>query len=304
MRSQLAGLRVLVIPWGAGPGDPRIVIGGTIPPLLLAYIESLIPGADAILNARILYATQDEYFFEVLVKDDASNFAYLRGIFDESINYGWFDVQTIFNTAGLMGVIIGDPDAFFIQMDTVGSVDINADNDIRLNAATPSGPGDVVLTGDAIQINGPISWGSNSADPSISEFDQDPAEYSNFAPGAGVFAATSATDSPTVTFRMPPSGRCMFHMSAATDADANNEAYEADVQIRLTNAAGAVQHAPTTADGQGINYVYPTALAAFTNQCGWRYFTGTPNTVYWARLMIASATIDIRDQNLLVQPLL
>lgn len=66
MRSILAGLRTLVLPWGATGTTPRIVIGPDIPPELTAYYA--VQGA---VQACILFrgASTNSYHYMALVND-------------------------------------------------------------------------------------------------------------------------------------------------------------------------------------------------------------------------------------------
>lgn len=66
MRSILAGLRQLVIPWGAAQDQPRVVIGATVPPEVLALYQSADPDAQVIAG-QIFHLDDDRYHWAALV---------------------------------------------------------------------------------------------------------------------------------------------------------------------------------------------------------------------------------------------
>jgi hypothetical protein len=65
MRSILAGLRTLILPWGAGPNQPAIVIGPTIPPEVTAHYASFDMTVHAI---EIFRKDANDYGFRALVE--------------------------------------------------------------------------------------------------------------------------------------------------------------------------------------------------------------------------------------------
>lgn len=62
MRSILAGLRTLVLPWGAGPGTSRIVAGPDLPPELVTFYGATLVGA----TIRWINASGDYHYKAVL----------------------------------------------------------------------------------------------------------------------------------------------------------------------------------------------------------------------------------------------
>jgi hypothetical protein len=62
VRSLLAGLRTLILPWGAGPNDPAIVLGEDVPAELVAYYnDALDPGLVQRVQLFRVSATDYEY---------------------------------------------------------------------------------------------------------------------------------------------------------------------------------------------------------------------------------------------------
>lgn len=151
-------------------------------------------------------------------------------------------------------------------------------------------------------VEGLISWGGPGVFAATTKVDADTATYNDV--NSSGFSATSGA--PEVTFFMPPSGRVRFDMAVRSDADNAGEQYDADVEVRLSNLNGAVVHAPSVTDAQGISHYYDPAYPASTNQTGWRYFEGTPGQAYWAQLQLdtGGTNMDINEQVLMVAPLL
>lgn len=68
MRSILAGLRTLVIPWGASPGSPAIIRGATsvAPPELVAYYAALV---ETIIGLDVFRLNATQYNYVALIVD-------------------------------------------------------------------------------------------------------------------------------------------------------------------------------------------------------------------------------------------
>lgn len=71
MRSILAGLRQLVLPWGAGPGTPRVVLGPDIPAELSAYYNGGSYNFPVIF-AIIWYYDAVSYYYDVGLDSDGA----------------------------------------------------------------------------------------------------------------------------------------------------------------------------------------------------------------------------------------
>lgn len=72
MKSRFAGLRTLVLPGTAGPGQARIVIGPDLPPALDTYVPSVpFPAATGYAGAIIFYSGGDDttYVYAAVVDD-------------------------------------------------------------------------------------------------------------------------------------------------------------------------------------------------------------------------------------------
>jgi hypothetical protein len=73
VRSVLAGLRTLVLPWGAAPGTSRIVLGPDVPAILSAYY---LAQYGATIQAVILFyygGTPDDYLYEAHYTNDGNS---------------------------------------------------------------------------------------------------------------------------------------------------------------------------------------------------------------------------------------
>lgn len=116
MRSILAGLRTLTLPWGAGPGTARLVLGPDLPPPLKTY---LFFGQRVASEAIIYYSgtpSNDDYQFEALVELPGTHFVYrgsvLNGVvLEESVGHpnGFY---TSFSGGGLENFQIVGTGAF------------------------------------------------------------------------------------------------------------------------------------------------------------------------------------------------
>lgn len=69
MRSVLAGLRRLVLPWGAGPNAARIVLGPDVPADLTAYYAT---GSFTVISAILFYTRLGGYIYIALVQNSPS----------------------------------------------------------------------------------------------------------------------------------------------------------------------------------------------------------------------------------------
>jgi hypothetical protein len=78
VRSLLAGLRTLVLPWGAGPNDPALIMGPTIPPELAAYYLTRGGGlAGTVVSVIKFQATPTDYLYQALVTTTATSAPYM-----------------------------------------------------------------------------------------------------------------------------------------------------------------------------------------------------------------------------------
>lgn len=66
MRSVLAGLRTLILPWGAGPNSPAVVLGETIPAELQTFYTTTT-GLGPVIAVKIMRVDAVTYVYEALV---------------------------------------------------------------------------------------------------------------------------------------------------------------------------------------------------------------------------------------------
>lgn len=270
MRSILAGLRSLVIPWGAPPGTSRVEIGKPIPAALADYLAN-VENVDSVAS-YIAYYDDDTYYFDVLGYDAVTpRILHLRGTANGTTAADVIVSESVYlEPSGAIQagrLILGGPE-----------VDIIADS------------GNVILSGSAVgsrvEIREPILWRPGSTgNGSTAQYAEDSTSYTDF--NSATFTPTA--NAPEITFVMPPSGKGTIRMFVRSDADVNNEQYRADVIIKDNNSGGTTRHNPSATSG-GIEKFYGAALASSEDYYGERPLEPianlTPGNTYWAQLQI------------------
>lgn len=103
----------------------------------------------------------------------------------------------------------------------------------------------------------------------------------------------------TITFRVRRTGQGNIRIYVRADADAAGERFEADVEIRRDNSAGAIVHSPSVQDG-GIAWEWSATLGSNQNFYGERPFEPLALTpgIYWAQLQFNTqgTNVDIAEQ--------
>lgn len=115
MRSILAGLRRLVIPWGAAPGSPQVVIGGSVPAALAALYASI---GETIIGP-------------ILDRKNATNYTYQALVLESLVQAPTY-VQGVSTSGNLVECLrlnqfFGGPPTYFFSADVVfhGAVTID-----------------------------------------------------------------------------------------------------------------------------------------------------------------------------------
>lgn len=107
MRSTLAGIRTLTLPWGAGPGTPRLVLGPDLPAAIASGVS--IAGITDHRAAIIWYgpgAANDDFHFYLLSVSGGDTYV-IRGFIDQPQLY----VIDVYRWgAGTPDWIMGSPD--------------------------------------------------------------------------------------------------------------------------------------------------------------------------------------------------
>lgn len=84
MRSFLAGLRTLTLPWGASGNQPRIVIGPDIPAELVTWANAQGPPAYTIVACMLWRFSSNQYVWDAVVNNNAGVISRITGTRDST----------------------------------------------------------------------------------------------------------------------------------------------------------------------------------------------------------------------------
>lgn len=91
MHQELAGIQSLTLPTGAGPNDPRTVIGPSIPTELQTYYAALLGTPNPLFSVFLEYTDSGIYNYQ------ANSALDLNG--NNMVAYGWVDHGTVYETS-------------------------------------------------------------------------------------------------------------------------------------------------------------------------------------------------------------
>jgi len=133
VRSILAGLRQLVIPWGAGPGAPRIEIGGGMPAELVARYAAIV-APESVIGGMIFYrGVTDVYAYMILTNTPGGFIRLCVGGKDSNGDIAEFWNWEVTNGAASFGrIATALSDLFGNQFFT--NVEINSGANLIVNA--------------------------------------------------------------------------------------------------------------------------------------------------------------------------
>jgi hypothetical protein len=212
MRSVLAGLRTLVLPWGAAPGTPRRVIGTAVPAELVAYFAAYGAGYQ-IIHADLWYFDGDDYFWEALLNSH---------------------VGDAFERAHPSGFTIGGV-VYFAEM---VNFDITGGNLVRVNVGTsPDVYEQVFGSGASVDVLGPFRFDGISAPRGYRDANStDNGTVATSVAGAEAAVPSASWDSePTFTF---VDGR--LYAVDVTGATVNAAATAQTALVRIRKGSGTI----------------------------------------------------------------
>lgn len=124
MRSNTFGLRTLVLPFGAGPNDPAIVLtsGNMIPPELIAYYAGF---GQTVVSVEVFRLDATNYDYQALVTGGGVPFMAVGTVSAGTVHEMW----TVFTNAGIgqLGLGSGGAGNVFVAPTSTLSVRTGAD---------------------------------------------------------------------------------------------------------------------------------------------------------------------------------
>lgn len=269
MRSVLAGLRRLIIPWGAPATAPRIVIGQDVPPELAAWY--LANRGIPVVAAILYYTAANAYYYDVdLTSTLTTEHSHGRGVVENGnvheFEFLRFFSGTLFNYHGLF-------DPFFAVYGRDAAPD--PDDGVTFNRSLP------------VSVFGDLMWGlSRTLSAFISATGTTTSNaYTSVLTGAGAVSQD---------FYAPPSGQVMLHWRATGQVTASFGTVSPGVNL----FGGAAVVAPSDDRAVQFNNTVQMGFGASS------LITGlTPNTQYTATLFhrcAAGSTFTLLRRELIV----
>lgn len=223
MRSTLAGLRTLVVPWGAAAGAARLVVGPDVPAELTAFYVA--HGFDFVRYAIIWYldSPNGEYFYEC------------------SPGFSTYDpLNGVYHARG-----VRDENAVVIEFDLLDHFGAAADGEVRWDIDTQRGTGaqTLVFIGSSGARDG-VRTGALSLEDNVD------LQLDGLSQGRGLRAVASATSNSSAigttetailtvssfTWQAQRAYRVSFGNKITCSASTNVGTF----RLRKTNATGAV----------------------------------------------------------------